>query len=128
MHGGNVTGLANFAEMLAAKQIDLLREMLPHLARFGLLVDVTNQLHVPQLRETKMAAEALGILLVPARLADPTSLIWRSQRWARSALKVCSSLLIQLFIRGVGKLPTLQQRHVCRRFTVIASMSKLADS
>src|SRR5215467_12353089 len=62
------------------------------------------------------------------RLADPTSLIRRSQRWARSALKVCSSLLTQLFIRGVGRLPTLQQRHVCRRFSVIASMSKLADS
>jgi putative ABC transport system substrate-binding protein len=63
--GGNVTGLANFAEMLASKQIDLLREMLPHLARFGLLVNVTNQLHVPQLRETKIAAESAGILLGP---------------------------------------------------------------
>ena len=40
--GGNVTGLANFAEMLASKQIDLLREMLPGLARCGLLVNVTN--------------------------------------------------------------------------------------
>src|SRR5499427_556958 len=51
--GGNVTGLANFAETLASKQIDFLREMLSHLARFGLLVNVTNQLHVPQLHETK---------------------------------------------------------------------------
>jgi putative ABC transport system substrate-binding protein len=63
--GGNVTGLANFAETLASKQIDFLRELLPHLARFGLLVNVTNQLHVPQLHETKKAAEAAGILLVP---------------------------------------------------------------
>jgi putative ABC transport system substrate-binding protein len=60
--------------MLASKQIDLLREMLPHLARFGLLVNVTNQLHVPQLRETKMAAEALGILLVPAEVSRPDQL------------------------------------------------------
>src|SRR5947209_8593382 len=58
--GGNVTGLANFAEMLASKQIDFLREMLPRLMRLGLLVNVTNQLHVPQLRETKIAAEASG--------------------------------------------------------------------
>ena len=72
--GGNVTGLANFAEMLASKQIDLLREMLPHLARFGLLVNVTNQLHEPQLRETKMAAEALGILLVPVEVSRPDQL------------------------------------------------------
>src|SRR5690348_12646054 len=69
--GGNVTGLANFAEMLASKQIDLLREMLPRLARFGLLVNVTNQLHVPQLRETKIAAEAAGIQLVPVEVSSP---------------------------------------------------------
>jgi ABC-type uncharacterized transport system substrate-binding protein len=72
--GGNVTGLANFAEMLAPKQIDLLREMVPHLARFGLLVNVTNQLHVPQLRETKIAADAAGILLVPVEVSSPDKL------------------------------------------------------
>jgi putative ABC transport system substrate-binding protein len=72
--GGNVTGLANFAEILASKQIDLLREMLPRLRRLGLLVNVTNQLHVPQLRETKIAAEASGILLVPVEVDSPDKL------------------------------------------------------
>jgi putative ABC transport system substrate-binding protein len=72
--GGNVTGLANFAEMLASKQIDFLREMLPRLTRLGLLVNVTNQLHVPQLRETKIAAEASGILLVPVEVGSPDEL------------------------------------------------------
>src|SRR6516165_7500163 len=72
--GGNVTGLANFAEMLASKQIDFLREILPHLARFGLLVNVTNQLHVPQLHETKKAAEAAGIVLVPVEVSSPDKL------------------------------------------------------
>jgi len=72
--GGNVTGLANFAEMLASKQIDLLREMLPRLVRSGLLVNVTNPLHVLQLRETKTAAEAAGILLVPVEVSSPDKL------------------------------------------------------
>jgi ABC-type uncharacterized transport system substrate-binding protein len=72
--GGNVTGLANFADILASKQIDLLREMVPRLARFGLLVNVTNPLHVPQLRETKIAAEAAGILLVPVEVGSPDKL------------------------------------------------------
>ena len=72
--GGNVTGLANFAEMLASKQIDLLREMLPRLARFGMLVNVTNELHVPQVRETKIAAEAADILLSPAEVNSPDEL------------------------------------------------------
>src|SRR5215472_10573177 len=69
--GGNVTGLANFAETLASKQIDFLRELLPRLTRFGLLVNETNQLHVPQLRETKIAAEASGILLMPVEIGSP---------------------------------------------------------
>ena len=72
--GGNVTGLANFAEMLASKLIDLLREMLPYLTRFGLLVNVTNQLHVPQLQETKMPLRRLAFCSYPWRLAAPTSL------------------------------------------------------
>src|SRR6516225_12309524 len=69
-----MTGLANFAETLASKQIDFLREILPHLARFGLLVNVTNQLHVPQLHETKKAAEAAGIVLVPVEVSSPDKL------------------------------------------------------
>jgi ABC-type uncharacterized transport system substrate-binding protein len=72
--GGNVTGLANFAETLAPKQIDLLRETVPRGARFGLLVNVTNPLHVPQLRETQIAAEAAGIVLVPVEVSDPDKL------------------------------------------------------
>jgi putative tryptophan/tyrosine transport system substrate-binding protein len=60
--GGNVTGLATFAELLASKQIDLLRELMPHLA---MLVDVSDPVHLPQLRETMAAATANGIALVP---------------------------------------------------------------
>ena len=54
--GGNVTGLANFAEELASKQIDVIQELLPRLARVAALINVENPLHVPQLRETQAAA------------------------------------------------------------------------
>jgi putative tryptophan/tyrosine transport system substrate-binding protein len=72
--GGNVTGLANFAEVLAAKQIDLLRELIPRLSRLGALFNVTNPLHVPQLRETKAAAVASGIDLMPLEIHNPDEL------------------------------------------------------
>jgi putative tryptophan/tyrosine transport system substrate-binding protein len=72
--GGNVTGLANFAEVLAAKQIDLLRELLPRLSRLGALINVTNPLHVPQLREIKAAAVASGIDLIPLEIRSPDEL------------------------------------------------------
>jgi len=62
--GGNITGLANFAEQLASKQLDLLRELLPHLARVGTFANVQNPLHVPQWQETKTVAAKASLALV----------------------------------------------------------------
>jgi putative tryptophan/tyrosine transport system substrate-binding protein len=53
---GNVTGLANFAELLVSKQIELLRELMPRLSRVGVLINPNNPLHVPQLKESQAAA------------------------------------------------------------------------
>jgi len=63
--GGNVTGLTNFADELASKQLDLMRELIPHLSRLAVLVDVANPLHVSQQRDTQIAAKRLSIELVP---------------------------------------------------------------
>jgi len=63
--GGNITGLANFAEVLASKQLDLMRELLPRLARVAVLINIANALHVPQWRETQDAATRASIALVP---------------------------------------------------------------
>ena len=68
--GGNVTGLTTFTELLASKQIDLLRELMPQFSRLAVLVDVTNPVHLPQLRETMAAATASGITLVPIEITS----------------------------------------------------------
>jgi putative ABC transport system substrate-binding protein len=70
--GGNVTGLTNFADELASKQLDLMRELIPHLSRIAVLVNTSNPLHVPQQRETKIAAERLSIELVPFEAENVT--------------------------------------------------------
>jgi putative tryptophan/tyrosine transport system substrate-binding protein len=54
--GGNVTGLANFAELLVSKQIELLREMMPRLSKVGVLINPNNPLYVPQMKESQAAA------------------------------------------------------------------------
>jgi putative ABC transport system substrate-binding protein len=63
--GGNITGLTNFAEELASKQIDLIRELLPRATRLAVLLNVMNPLHVPQWRETQAAAANVAIELKP---------------------------------------------------------------
>ena len=62
--GGNITGVSNFAEELASKQLDLMRELLPRVSRVGVLINTTNPLHVPQWKETEAAAAKAGITLV----------------------------------------------------------------
>jgi ABC-type uncharacterized transport system substrate-binding protein len=71
---GNVTGLTNFAEELASKQLDLMRELLPQLARVAVLINVVNPLHVPQWRETQAAAAQAKVALVPFEYRVPDDL------------------------------------------------------
>jgi putative ABC transport system substrate-binding protein len=61
---GNITGLTNFAEELASKQLDFIRELLPGLARVGVLLNVENPLHVPQWQKTQAAAADASVALV----------------------------------------------------------------
>jgi putative ABC transport system substrate-binding protein len=72
--GGNITGIANFAEQLASKQLDVIRELLPRLSRVGVLINVDNPLHVPQWRETQAAADKAGIGLVPFEIHEAEQL------------------------------------------------------
>lgn len=69
--GGNVTGLANFAELLASKQLDLLRELLPRLSRVAMLVNISNPLHVPQLREMQAAITEAKVDFFEADIRGP---------------------------------------------------------
>ena len=74
--GGNITGVTNFAEDLASKQIDIIRELLPNLARIGTIINVDNPLHVPQWQDTQDAAARASIALVRFDYRGPT--IWNA--------------------------------------------------
>ncbi len=89
--GGNVTGLTNFAEELASKQIDLLRELLPGLARLAALVNVANPLHGPQWRETQAAAAQAAITLMPFELRSADQI---EEAFAKFARERADALLV----------------------------------
>jgi putative ABC transport system substrate-binding protein len=72
--GGNVTGLANFAELLASKQLDFLRELLPRLSHVAMLVNVSNALHVLQVAELQAAASVAKITVTTAELGGQADL------------------------------------------------------
>jgi putative tryptophan/tyrosine transport system substrate-binding protein len=60
--GGNTTGVSIFAAELDAKRLELLRELLPHARRVGILYDPGVS---SSLAHLDAAAQALGFALVP---------------------------------------------------------------
>ena len=59
--GGNLTGINFFNSELAAKRLELLRELVPTAVRVAVLVDSTAVTTETQLRDTEAAARALGL-------------------------------------------------------------------
>ena len=68
----NITGATALANFLGPKRFELLREILPDAAEFGLLVNPTNQNTGPDTSELKKAANASGkrLQVVNASRAD----------------------------------------------------------
>ncbi len=61
--GGNITGLSTLAPELSGKRLELLKEILPKLARVTVVGDSTNPANAQALREAELAAETLGVQL-----------------------------------------------------------------
>jgi putative ABC transport system substrate-binding protein len=61
---GNVTGIAFMFTRLGAKNLELLRELVPNVAVIAALANPTNPNAEPQLKDLQAAAHALGVQLV----------------------------------------------------------------
>jgi putative tryptophan/tyrosine transport system substrate-binding protein len=58
--GGNVTGILSLANELYGKQLGILHELLPHASRFGVLADPKRYIYETIVKDTQVAASALG--------------------------------------------------------------------
>jgi putative ABC transport system substrate-binding protein len=58
--GGNVTGVSFLSNVLVAKQLELLQELVPAPSEFGLLVNPGNPNAESDTRQAKAAADSLG--------------------------------------------------------------------
>jgi len=62
--GGNITGATFFGNLLPAKRVELLHELVPNAKVFGLLLNPTNANAELESSETQKAARVLGMQLV----------------------------------------------------------------
>jgi putative ABC transport system substrate-binding protein len=72
--GGNVTGFVNIGSELAGKRLELLKETVPWLSRVAILRTAGDGAAAGHERETKIAAEALGIQMQSLAARDAESL------------------------------------------------------
>jgi putative ABC transport system substrate-binding protein len=70
--GGNVTGMTLVATAMGTKRLELLKEVVPNLARVAAIWNGTNSGHQLQMRATESAAQILGIqvLSLPLHTSD----------------------------------------------------------
>ncbi|HEX7564237.1 MAG TPA: ABC transporter substrate-binding protein [Bradyrhizobium sp.] len=69
--GGNVTGSTFFSPELAAKRLELLKEVVPSLTRVGVLLIRDNEMNGPSLEVMEGTAKALGVGLEPFEARGP---------------------------------------------------------
>jgi ABC-type uncharacterized transport system substrate-binding protein len=94
--GGNVTGLSLQSTDLAGKRIELLREMLPHLRRLAVMIDVGFPQSALEMREASVAARSLGIEILPLeiRRAEDIVPVFATLNGSAQALYAVGSALV----------------------------------
>lgn len=63
--GGNLTGVESLAPELDAKRLEMLKEIVPGLARVGVLFDPADQGSAPHMKSIEAASWALGLVAAP---------------------------------------------------------------
>jgi putative tryptophan/tyrosine transport system substrate-binding protein len=70
--GGNLTGIAGFSPELAGKRLELLRELVPSLAKVAVLRNPENTGEAVAVEATQTAARSLGMSLVVELASKPS--------------------------------------------------------
>jgi ABC-type uncharacterized transport system substrate-binding protein len=72
--GGNLTGMSALASDLAGKRVELLKELVPKAKRVAVLWNPSNQSKVTEWKDTQIAAQSVGLGLVPVEAQTPAEL------------------------------------------------------
>ena len=68
--GGNITGFTAVNVELESKRLEMLKDLLPNLARVGMLANVSNPLLEASLKNLRPAADTLGLSLELFEMRD----------------------------------------------------------
>jgi putative tryptophan/tyrosine transport system substrate-binding protein len=123
--GGNITGTTNMMPELAGKRLELLREVLPRLARVAFLAYSSDPAHTLFLQDTQEAAERLHIQMTPVIIGRVEELdeAFSTMQQARA-----EALIVQpLFISNLGQGPRIAQLAVQHHLPTVSDGIPFAE-
>ena len=109
--GANVTGIANLAAELAPKRLQLLRELIPNAALFGVLADPAFPATQSTIADLQAAARTLGLQLVVVNARTDSDL---ETAFATFSQQRVGAVLVgnsNLYTRRTEQLAALAARH-----------------
>ena len=109
--GANVTGIANLAAELAPKLLQLLRELIPNAARFGVLVDPAAPPTQSVVADLRAAARTLDLQLVVLNARTDSDLEAAFATFSQERVGAVFVGTSTLFARRTVQLAALAARH-----------------
>jgi putative ABC transport system substrate-binding protein len=109
--GGNLTGIGNLSAELSAKQLQLLRELLPNAALFGVLADPAFLGTTSIIADLHAAARTLGAELVVANARTESDLETAFATFSQQRVAAVLVGTSALFDRRTGQFAALAAHH-----------------
>jgi putative tryptophan/tyrosine transport system substrate-binding protein len=125
--GGNVTGLSIQQTDLAAKRLELLREIVPGLRRLAILGNVSGPAVVLDMREAEAAARTLGMEVITSEIRRGEDIVpaFEALNGRADALYVCIDPLVgthRIRINTLALAARLPTMHGSREFVEAAGL------
>jgi putative ABC transport system substrate-binding protein len=109
--GGNITGVLNLSAELAPKRLQLLRELIPNAARFGVLADPAFPTAQPLITDLQAAAHTLGQQLVIVNARTDSDLETAFASFSQQRVDAVLISTSNFFSRHAEQLAALAARH-----------------
>jgi putative ABC transport system substrate-binding protein len=109
--GANLTGVANLSIELAPKQLQLIRELLPHATLIGVLVDPAFPVTPSIIADLQAAARTLGLQLVVVNARTDSDLETAFATFSQQGVRAVFVGVSTFYIRRTEQLAALAARH-----------------
>jgi putative tryptophan/tyrosine transport system substrate-binding protein len=109
--GGNVTGVSFLGNALGAKQVELLRDLVPKATTIAVLVDTNYQGSVSDLKDVRSAARSLGQSLIVLNVSNERDLDEASATLTRQRADALIVLGAAFFLSQRDKIIALATQH-----------------